>query len=688
MKSIIKGGAAALCIGAGIAGTADADVVTVSSNITTSTTWVSTNTYVLQDQIYVEDGVTLTIEPGVVIQGEGSAEGIIDSVGSLAVVNGGMIIASGTASDPIIFTSNDDVATWDADGGHPTGGDPTSGTWRETALEWGNLTLMGDAFIAEDATIGNTAVPSTSNTATMEGLDTGPTFDSYGGGDDDYDAGSLEYVSLRYGGLVLELQVELNGLSMGGIGRDTDVNHIEIMNNVDDGIETWGGTVNYKNVAIWNVGDDSFDVDQGWRGKAQFVLIVQGNSLDASQGSGVGDNCFEVDGAEDSDYQPVTTAAIYNATVIGQPVDGDGGTAWRDNARVQYRNCVFMDLGERLVRFDNLDGDGANGYGFNGTLSWADTWTTDWSETSTVNPFPGSLITVDPLTDYYRSQVDGKLAEITDSVFFRNLASDAYTEATARGVLPGNGTNNNVLIPGDCAGDAPIMHIRRGSPVIKGGKVMLPVLELDPRARNEAATSVGTAPSDGFFTAAAYRGAFDSTTNWLLGWTAADAFGMTMEVAEPDGFCTTGVSCPLPGTSGALPVINASGSMKVGAATFTVYVDGLPPAISAAWMTFGVAGSGPLYPLNMSAFPGTAPYFPGAVGFPCFQYMDLLAQFTTGDSPKVADANGTAAFTLPIPADGTLAGLPLSWEGYAWDSTNPGGLEFSTTGLVTGLILP
>jgi hypothetical protein len=80
------------------------------------------------------------------------------------------------------------------------------------------------------------------------------------------------------------------------------------MNNVDDGIEIWGGTVNLKYFSIWNIGDDSFDVDQGWRGKAQFGLIVQGYSLDANQGSGVGDNVFETDGAEDSDAQPVTTA--------------------------------------------------------------------------------------------------------------------------------------------------------------------------------------------------------------------------------------------------------------------------------------------------------------------------------------------------------------------------------------------
>ena len=113
----------------------------------------------------------------------------------------------------------------------------------------------------------------------MEGLveEAGnPTLNNYGGGDDNYDAGSISYLSIRYGGRVVGLSNELNGLSLGALGRGTQIHHVEIMNNVDDGIEIWGGTVGLKYITIWNIGDDSLDVDQGWRGKAQFGLIVQG----------------------------------------------------------------------------------------------------------------------------------------------------------------------------------------------------------------------------------------------------------------------------------------------------------------------------------------------------------------------------------------------------------------------------
>ena len=299
------------------------------------------------------------------------------------------------------------------------------------------------------------------------------------------------------------------------------------MNNVDDGIEVWGGTVNLKHFSIWNVGDDSFDFDQGWRGQAQFGFIVQGYSVDAPQGSGIGDNAIESDGAEDSDWQPVTTASIYNLTVVGQPVDGDHGTAWRDNARVQYGNCIFMDLGEQLVRFDNVDGDGGSGYGFNGTLSWPATWTTNWNAVPAhANDGPASL---------YQAQASGKLAQITDSVFFRNQNGSAYTEATARGVF--NAGNNNVLTPGFLDADAPVLSVTRGPAVVKGTKTMFRVIAIDPRPANDALTSVGTAPNNGFFTPVQYRGAFSPTENWLTGWTAAHAFGFLPEV-PPMIYCT------------------------------------------------------------------------------------------------------------------------------------------------------
>lgn len=523
-------------LGLAVAGSVNAAEIKVTDNIATSTTWTSDNVYNLQNQIFVMPGASLTIEAGTVIASDAGLGG------SLAVTRGAKIYVNGTQDNPVIMTSSADVETWDALPSHPTGKNPKTGVWREAVNEWGNLTIMGNGLISashfggepltvtvdDDGVSGgsttdrtNTKVPDGMNQKQMEGLTAAFPGDPtvlYGGNDDNDDSGSINFLSIRYGGKVIGLGNELNGLSLGGIGRGTDISHVEIMNNVDDGIEIWGGTVSLKYVNIWNIGDDSFDIDQGWRGKAQFGLIVQGYSANASQGSGVGDNVFETDGAEDSDAQPVTTGAIYNFTAIGQPIDGDGGTVWRDNARVQYHNCIFMDLGEKLVRPDGDDGDGANGYGFNGTLTLAETFATDYNVTSTVN-----IGSANP-ADLYTVQTSGKLAGIVDSVFYNNQHSDAYTDADALGVR--DAANNNVT-----ATESPITSIEREDPPVdKGGKLMVRVTSLNPLPKNDALTSVSAAPADGFFTPANYRGGFAPGQNWLNGWSAASSFGLVSAI--------------------------------------------------------------------------------------------------------------------------------------------------------------
>ncbi len=505
-----------------VVGAANAAEVLISNDIATSTTWTKNNTYNLQGQRYILPGATLTIQAGTIIAS--------DVGGSLAVTRDARIECVGTKLEPVIFTSKADVATW-------TAGNPKTGTWRASANEWGNVTVMGNAYIGKygaGAVVGNTAAPNAGNYANMEGLTasgSGDTRTFYGGGNDLDNSGRFEYVSLRYGGKVVGLGNELNGLSLGGVGKETIIDHIEIMNNVDDGIEIWGGNVDLKYVSIWNIGDDSFDVDQGWRGRVQFGLLVSGYSIaGAASGSGFCDSSVEMDGAEKSDAQPVSTANFYNMTIIGQPLSGKAGTKYRDNMRAQFNNCIFMDIGKEVVKNDNTDGEatgGQTGYGYNGTLSWIDTWTTNYNVYSSVNPFANPAAA-------YTAQKAGKLIQYTDSVFYNNVNAAAYTEANSRGVFAAG--NNNVLA---AAGSSPIASITRGPNVISGTVVVQPVILLDPRATNDAATSVASAPSDGFFAQAQYRGAFGPNENWLCGWTATDAYGMSV---APPGGCAT--ACP------------------------------------------------------------------------------------------------------------------------------------------------
>ena len=507
------------CAVTAVAANVHAAEILVSGDITTSQTWTKDNVYNLQGQVAIMPGATVTIEAGTIIAS--------DPGGSLAVLRGARIDCEGTLAEPIIFTSKADYNTW-------TETNPR-GVWRAAASEWGNLTIMGRGYIGKygnGAPSTNTAAPNAGNYANMEGLVASGTSDErvrYGGGDDNDDSGILSYVSFRYGGKVVALNTELNGLSLGGVGQATEIDHVEIMNNVDDGIEIWGGKVDLKYFTIWNIGDDSLDVDHGWRGRAQFGLIVQGYSVNAASGSGVCDSMIEADGAAKSDAQPVTTAALYNMTLIGQPLSAKRAVKYRDGARLQINNSIIMQAGEAVVRNDNTDGeatDGQTGYGHNGTLSFNATWTTDFNVYSTVNPFaaPASA---------YTAQEWGKLNQITDTVFFGNAHPSAYTTANSVGVF-GAG-NNNVQAT---SAEMPIAAITRGPTQTLTTVQIQPVLSLDPRASNAALTAVRLPPDNGFYAQVSYRGAFGPDENWLCGWTAADQYGFS--VAPPNG-CVSNV---------------------------------------------------------------------------------------------------------------------------------------------------
>lgn len=565
-------------LGLGLASAGSAQIV-ISSNITTSTTWVAANVYALQGDIYVEPGATLTIQAGTVIASLNNS--------TLAVCRGAQIIANGTATSPIIFTSDNDRATW-------TAGNPETGTYRQTANnEWGNVTIMGSGYISENQVGTNTPAPSASNYADMEGLSPAVTaLNDYGGGNDDDDSGSFTYVSLRYGGRTAAPGVELNGLSLGGIGRNTEMHHIEILNNLDDGIEIWGGTVNLKYVSIWNVGDDSFDLDQGWRGKAQFGLVVQGFSGTGSQGSGFGDNAIEVDGAELCNYQPVTTAALHNFTVVGSPhptngsTGGDHLTAWRDNANVQIRNSIFMDAGDIVIQNDVSDFENGNtGYGCNSTLTWAQRWTTSASVTSTINPF------ANPAAAYTAQQASGNLIDFRDNVFHNNLRAAAYTEANARDVFTGGGGTNNAN--NTIVANSPIVQITRGAAATpNGSNTTSPVTFLDPTPQNDALTAVEFAPNDGFCTQARWRGAFARGNNWLIGWSATARFGLTTN--SKSNVQLHGERAGIVG----VPVHYTTGTWAAGTPV-TIAVENIDPALNIGICVFGS------FPVNLPIFGGT-----------------------------------------------------------------------------------
>ncbi|MEL7118835.1 MAG: T9SS C-terminal target domain-containing protein, partial [Bacteroidota bacterium] len=293
-------------------------------------TWSKDTIYLLDGNVFLEGG-SLTIEEGTVIKGKGApTTGDISS--TLIITRGAQIFANGTADEPIIFTGELDQL---------------DGSLMATDNQlWGGLIILGNAPIGEDVDIA-VSFPQTG----IEGVPSTEARAIYGGTDDEDNSGSLTYVSIRHGGSILAGDNEINGLTMGGVGSKTVINHVEVFANKDDGIEIFGGTVNCKNVIAAFVGDDGLDFDESWNGFIQFAMTITYD--DAI----LGEHSVEYDGSEDaSGTQPRTTGRIYNATFIGGGENGANtdsrGLRLRNEADAQFWNCIWTEFTDYVFRWD------------------------------------------------------------------------------------------------------------------------------------------------------------------------------------------------------------------------------------------------------------------------------------------------------------------------------------------------
>ncbi|MEZ4799223.1 MAG: hypothetical protein R2809_05460 [Flavobacteriales bacterium] len=142
--------------------------------------------------------------------------------------------------------------------------------------------------------MGSATLNSTPGETQIEGIPETEPRGIYGGSNDTDDSGILRYVSIRHGGTDIGAGNEINGLTLGGVGSGTVIEHIEVFANADDGMEFFGGTARVKWATVAFCGDDSFDYDEGWRGYGQFWFTVQ----DPADLSG-GDRGGEHDGGTD-----------------------------------------------------------------------------------------------------------------------------------------------------------------------------------------------------------------------------------------------------------------------------------------------------------------------------------------------------------------------------------------------------
>jgi len=290
------------------------EVETLPANITADTTLTSDKGYLLNNQTtFVQDGATLTIEPGTFVLGTGQ-------FAALAIERGGKIMAEGTRGRPIVMTSAQDVGN-------------------RAKEDWGGLVLCGNGPIN---------VPG--GEAISEGVDI-----PYGGGtspDPEDSSGVLRFVRVEYAGVEFSPDNELNGIAFQGTGSGTVAEYLQVHFNKDDGVEFFGGTTNAKYILLTGNADDSLDWTQGWTGKVQFVVIQQ-NSDDADQG-------FECDNnGNNNDLLPRSDPQIYNVTLIGgNPAPGsqeesDTGILLREGTAATIKNVIVTGFGQEGLEINH-----------------------------------------------------------------------------------------------------------------------------------------------------------------------------------------------------------------------------------------------------------------------------------------------------------------------------------------------
>lgn len=234
-------------------------VVILQGNLTTQTL-VSGTPYLLKGQVFIPNGVALTVPAGTVIKGDKASKA------TLIVQPGGKLIAEGTSSNPVVFTSAQAVGERDRG-------------------DWGGIVILGNAFVNQTAKPTIEGITPSQNYGSVAADGATPATNA------NENSGSLKYVRIEYAGIELTPNNETNSITFGGVGNGTTVEFVQVSFGGDDGFEWFGGVVNGKNLVSHSTWDDDFDTDYGWGGNVQFGLVVR-NPFFADQS---GSNAFESD---------------------------------------------------------------------------------------------------------------------------------------------------------------------------------------------------------------------------------------------------------------------------------------------------------------------------------------------------------------------------------------------------------
>ncbi len=242
-------------------------------------------------------------------------------------------MAEGTASNPIVFTSNQDAGS-------------------RSYGDWGGVIVLGNATVNKVDPI-------------IEG---GPT-STYGGSDDADNSGIMKYVRIEFPGIAFQPDKEINGLTFGGVGSATAIDHVQVSFSGDDSYEWFGGTVNARHLIAFRGWDDDFDTDFGYRGMVQFAVSLRDPAVaDAGSGS----NSFESDNdGNGSEATPFTQALFSNISSFGPLVTPS------TSINANYKRAMHLRRNTKLNIYNAIFAGYSTGLFIDGTASQANATAND-----------------------------------------------------------------------------------------------------------------------------------------------------------------------------------------------------------------------------------------------------------------------------------------------------------------------
>ncbi len=525
---------------------------TGSGELTLGATLTCDKTYIIDQKIYIPSGKTITIEPGTVLKGRlapiattGSSAGLPDPAlaSALVIERGGKIIANGTADCQIVFTAEADIL----DGKFPL---TNKGQWGGLVIlgkATNNLTKSANGTFAAGS--GNGKLAKGDGLGIIEGFATGAYYDAFGADltgtalnngietfNDDDNSGILRNVSVRFAGAILSIGSEINGITLGSVGRGTTIDHVEIISAADDNIEFFGGTVNMSYVAGLFGNDDMFDWDLAYSGKGQFLFGMKTDNT-ASVDS---DNGFEADSDDGQGALTGTKMAhpvFYNVTLLGNEKsqtssDNSGLSAImaKELTEGEIYNSVFANFLNGLNLQKTISSGKRTNFAYEAYNNWNGTTPGGAGFIFKCNTIVGAK---KPLRIDANKITSGGLSNgATPPVYTYSSAYPAIygvdpstADYTKFVVTDKNDTINGNNLPGfdytftvDNVGSSSANKFSKAVDAVPNPAISISTNGCDTKP-----------PVDGFFKTANYRGAFDATvgSNWLSDWSYSQVIGVS-----------------------------------------------------------------------------------------------------------------------------------------------------------------